>query len=272
MNLLRKGFPEACLPDSFDAAMKYIRSMGLGYEKVHVCKNNCILFCKEKYVKLDVCLVCCEADSRWKDANTKKNIPQKVLRHFPLISRLKRMFLSSKTTKDAQWHQSKLKPVTNELSHPADGETWKEFNKSCPKFAEDARNLRLGLATDGINPFGNMNNSYSMWPVFVVSYNMPPWVCMEESNFMMTLLIPRPSSPSRDFDIFMEPLVKELQQLWKGVSAINVVHRKRFKLCVVVIWCIHDYPALSILSRRVTKGYFAYVRWDKDPCSRRLKN
>jgi hypothetical protein len=33
MNLLQKGFPKACLPDIFDAAMKYIRSMGLGYEK-----------------------------------------------------------------------------------------------------------------------------------------------------------------------------------------------------------------------------------------------
>jgi hypothetical protein len=55
MNLLQKEFPEACLPDSFDAAMKYIRSMGLGYKKIHVCKNNCILFRKEKCVKLDVC-------------------------------------------------------------------------------------------------------------------------------------------------------------------------------------------------------------------------
>jgi hypothetical protein len=103
--------------------------------------------------------------------------------------------------------------MNNELSHPADGEAWKEFNKSWPKFVEDARNLRLGLATNGFNPFGNMNNSYSMWPVFVVPYNMPPWVCMEESNFMMALLIPGSSSPSKDFDIFMEPLVKELQQL-----------------------------------------------------------
>jgi hypothetical protein len=87
-----------------------------------------------------------------------------------------------------------------------------------------------------------------MWPVFVVPYNMPPWVCMEESNFMMALLIPGLSSPSKDFDIFMEPLVEELQQLWKGVWAIDVVDRKRFKLCVVVLWCIHDYPVLSMLS------------------------
>jgi hypothetical protein len=33
MMLSQKGFPEACLPDSFDVAMKYIRFMGLCYEK-----------------------------------------------------------------------------------------------------------------------------------------------------------------------------------------------------------------------------------------------
>jgi hypothetical protein len=102
VKLLQKGFLEACLPNSFDEAMKYIRSMGLGYEKIHVCKNNYVLFHKEKYVKLDVCALCFEADSRWKDADTNKHIPQKVLRNFPLISVLKRMFHSSKIIKDAR--------------------------------------------------------------------------------------------------------------------------------------------------------------------------
>jgi hypothetical protein len=60
------------------------------------------MFCKKKYIKLDVCPVCCEADSRWKDADTNKHVPQKLLRHFPLISRLKRKFLASKTAKDAR--------------------------------------------------------------------------------------------------------------------------------------------------------------------------
>jgi hypothetical protein len=41
-------------------------------------------------------------DSRWKDADTNKRVPQKVLMHFPLISRLERMFLPSKTAKDAR--------------------------------------------------------------------------------------------------------------------------------------------------------------------------
>ena len=117
-----------------------------------------------------------------------------------------------------------------------------------------------------------MTNSYSMWPVFVVPYNMPPWVCMEESNFMMALLILGSNSPSKDFDVFMEPLVEELMDLWKGVDAFDAVSAKEFKLHAVVLWCIHDYPALSTLCGRITRGYFACVHCDKDPCSRRLKN
>jgi hypothetical protein len=37
----------------------------------------------------------------------------------------------------------------------------------------------------------------------------------------------------------------------------------------VVIWCIHDYLALSILVGWVTKGYYTCVRCYKDLCTRR---
>jgi hypothetical protein len=43
------------------------------------------------------------------------------------------------------------------MSHPADGEAWKEFDRRESTFAADPRNLRLALATDGFNPFGNMS-------------------------------------------------------------------------------------------------------------------
>ena len=137
--------------------------------------------------------------------------------------------------------------MDNELSHPAGSQAWKDFDQTWLEFEKDARNIRLGLATNGFNPFGNMTNSNNMWPVFVVPYNMPPWVCMEASNFMMALLIPRPSAPSKDFDVFMEPLIEELKYLWKGVDAFDVVSREKFKLHAAVLWCIHDYPALSTL-------------------------
>jgi hypothetical protein len=76
------------------------------------------------------------------------------------------------------------------MSHPADSEAWQDFDREFLEFAKDARNLRHGLATDDFNPFLEKNTKYSMWPMFVVPYNLPSWECMEESNFVMALLIP----------------------------------------------------------------------------------
>jgi hypothetical protein len=36
---------------------------------------------------------------------------------------------------------------------------------------------------------------------------------MDESNFMMALLIPGPASPGKDFDVFLEPLIEDLLEL-----------------------------------------------------------
>ena len=108
-----------------------------------------------------------------------------------------------------------------------------------------------------------------MWPVLVIPYNMPPNVCTKESNYMMALLIPGPKSPGKDFDLFMEPLVEELQQLWKGVLTRDLYSSPPadFFLRAVVIWCIHDYPALGTMSGRTTHGYNACVRCDRNPLS-----
>jgi len=71
----------------------------------------------------------------------------------------------------------------------------------------------FGLATDGFNPFGNMNTTYSMWPVLVRVYNLPPWSCTNASNCYMSLLILGPKSPGKDFDIFLQPLIEDLLKL-----------------------------------------------------------
>jgi hypothetical protein len=61
------------------------------------------------------------------------------------------------------------------LRHWADGEAWKSFDLAYPEFSGDSKNVRLGLTFDGFNPFGNM----STWPVMLVPYNLPPWMCMK---------------------------------------------------------------------------------------------
>ena len=234
-----------------------------------MCASIIVCCSEKKYAKLDNCPIC--GLSRWKDAE-KKKIPQKVLRHFPLVPRLQRMFITKEAGKAALWHKLKRRHSDKEMRHPADGEAWQDFDREYPDFAKDARNIRLGLATDGFNPFSEQNTRYSMWPVFVVPYNLPPWECMEESNFMMVLLIPGPTSPGKDFDVFLEPLVEDLLELWKGVSTHDALSGKKFKLRAAVLWCIHDYPALSTLSGRTTKGYFACIHCDKNPLSYGLRS
>ena len=256
LKLLGKAFPAVnTVPKSYDDAKKLLRRLGLGYKSIHVCLNNCVLF-RKQYAELDHCPF--YETSRWKDPE-RKRIPQKVLRHFPMVPRLQRMFVSKEAAEETQWHKLKRQPQEKEMSHPADGEAWQDFDRQYPDFAEEARNIRLGLATDGFNPFGNMNTKYSMWPVIVVPYNLPPWACMEESNFLMTLLIPGPSAPSKVFDVFLEPLVEDLLQLWKGVRTYDALAGKMFNLRAVVLWCIHDYPALGTISGRTTRGFFLHV-------------
>ena len=67
----------------------------------------------------------------------------------------------------------------------------------------------------------------------------------------------------------MDPLMEELQQLWKGVFTRDLYSSPPtdFFLRAVIIWCIHDYPALGTMSGWTTHGYNACVRCDRNPLS-----
>ena len=82
-------------------------------------------------------------------------MPAKVLRHFPLIPRLLRLYKSLKTDEDMIW-QDKYRTKDEILRDPADARAWKEFDEQYPNFASNPQNIRLGLASDGSNPFSIM--------------------------------------------------------------------------------------------------------------------
>ncbi|KAA0066001.1 uncharacterized protein E5676_scaffold120G00360 [Cucumis melo var. makuwa] len=119
---------------------------------------------------------------------------------------------------DIRWHRDKRVETDDVLRHSADAEGWKHFDFEFSDFASDPQNVRLGLASDGFNPFGQMSTSYSMWPVVLLSYNLPPWKCMKETNFFMSLLILGPQSPGREIDVYLQPLIEELKELWTFVD------------------------------------------------------
>ena len=89
--------PEADLPKTYYQVKRIICALGLDYVKIHACPKDCMLF-RGNTAKKDFCDVC--KSSRWKDAKKigsaakpkKKKKPAKVLRYFPLIPRIQRLF------------------------------------------------------------------------------------------------------------------------------------------------------------------------------------
>nr|XP_016485194.1 PREDICTED: uncharacterized protein LOC107805637 [Nicotiana tabacum] len=207
-------------------------------------------------------------------ANTEKSgskIPRKVLRYFPLKPRLQRLFTSSGIASDMTWHHDqRLKDGV--LRHPADSDAWKHFDTCNPGFARDPRNVRLGLASDGINSFGNLSVSYSTWPVIIIVYNLPPWMCMKQPYCFLSLLIPGPKAPENDIDVYLEPLVDELQELWYNrINTYDASRKENFCMRASLLWTLNDFPAYAYLSGWSTKGALACPSCNKETPSTRLK-
>ena len=152
---------------------------------------------------------------RYKDTRAQgKKIPHKVLHYFLLTLRLRRLYMSGQRAKDMKWYIEK-RVDGGIMRHLVYSKEWKEFDLQHPDFALKPRNVRLGLATNGFNCFGNMNNNYSMWSVILIPYNLPPWLVMKEPYFRLSLLIPSPYHPRNEIDIYLKPLVDELKELWE---------------------------------------------------------
>jgi hypothetical protein len=238
-------------------AKKTLTNLGLEYQKIHACPNDCILYRKE-FSNATCCPEC--GIPRWKqmkDKSIKVGQPAKVLWYFPIIPRFKRLFKSLGTSELLTWHDDKRTKDGN-MRHPADSPAWKLVDYKWPEFASDPRNLRLALAADGINPHSSLSSRYSCWPVILVTYNLPPWLCMKRKFMMLSLLISGPKQPGNDIDIYLEPLIDDLKTLWEGVNEVYDAYRQEyFTLRAVLLWTINDFPAYGNLSGCTTKGYKA---------------
>ncbi|KAI5328207.1 hypothetical protein L3X38_027604 [Prunus dulcis] len=260
------------IPTSMYEAKKTLCALGLSYEKMHACPNDCILY-RKKYEDSTNCPTC--GISRWKegkDSILKEGVPAKVVWYFPPIPRFKRMFQSHETAKSLTWHAAR-KSIDGQMSHPADSPSWKLLDDKWPEFGDEPRNLRLALSSDGFNLHCSLSTRYSCWPVILVTYNLPPWLCMKRKFMMLTLLISGPKQPENDIDVYLEPLIDDLKSLWDGIRGVYDAHNgEYFTLRAALMWTINDFPAYGNLSGCVVKGYKACPICGDDTPSHRLKN
>ena len=88
------------LPASTYQAKQVVCPLGLEVQKIHACRNDCILY-RNEFEDLDVCPVC--KASRYKRGDDevgarskKKRPPAKVTWYFPIIPRLERLFANKR--------------------------------------------------------------------------------------------------------------------------------------------------------------------------------
>lgn len=243
-----------CLPCNTYEMKKMIMKMGLEHEAIHCCSNGHILYDGSDHEHLSECPNC--GDSRY--VRGSDTIPKKVLRYFPIIPRLQRLFRCPEVAALMKWHATN-KSDDGYMRSAVDSPQWAAVERIDPTFKEEDNNVYMGLVADGVNPFGNQSSRYSMWPVLLVTYNLPPWLVSKKFFISLTLVIPGEKAPSpQSFDVFIAPLVRDLVRLWGGVPTVekSVGGGSRiFSLRAVLLWTVNDFPAYGLILGQQTKGY-----------------
>ena len=116
-----------------------------------------------------------------------------------------------------RWHAERNKPENDDenedadkmLRHPSDAKQWEALDFEYPTFGDNPRNIRLGVSTDGLNPFGNQSSTHSTCPVFVWIYNLLPCLCMKRKYIHMSMLIQGPKQPGTDIHLYLKLLKDE---------------------------------------------------------------
>ncbi|RID40529.1 hypothetical protein BRARA_J00566 [Brassica rapa] len=156
------------LPTPTSEIKKFLKIFSFGYDVIHACKNDCILYWKE-YEEMSSCPRC--GASRWEvdkhSGETKNGIPAKILRSDMMSKNLQRHFCNASGD--------------GTMRHPVDSLTWAQVNARWPLFAAEPRNLRLGISTDRMNLFSIPNTKYRTWP----KTYLPPaayWLSKEQKK------------------------------------------------------------------------------------------
>ncbi|XP_054793187.1 uncharacterized protein LOC129298770 [Prosopis cineraria] len=222
---------------------------------------------KNEYEELTHCPKC--ETSRYKQ-NGKS--AKKAIWYFPIIPRFRRLYSIRQEAKNLIWHANE-RIKDDKIQHPADSPEWIRFDRKYPEFGKEDRNLRLALSTDGMNPHGMQSSTYSTWPVMMVIYNLPPWLCMKRKYMMLSLLISGPKQPGNDIDVYLEPLIADLKLLWEiGVEVYDAYKEEIFNLRAMLFGTINDFPAYGNLSGYSIKGQLGCPICEEETRSMRLQH
>ena len=81
---------------------------------------------------------------------------------------------------------------------------------------------------------------------------------MKQPFLILSTLIDGPKGPGDKIDVYMQPLIDELKELWaNGLMKFDAKGNKMFKLHAALLWTINDFSAYANLLSWRKKEEFA---------------
>jgi len=115
---------------------------------------------------------------------------------------LQRLYRSKSTTAHMKWQHEHHQEL-GVFRYLSDGQAWKYFDQKYPNFIAEPRNVRLGLRADGFTPFSLSVRLYSVWPIIVIPYNLPPDMCMTTPYMFLSCVTLGPTNPKNKLDVYL---------------------------------------------------------------------
>ena len=77
---------------------------------------------------------------------------------------------------------------------------------------------------------------------------------MKNEHLMLALIFPSRRQVN-NMDVYLQPLVDELKELWDGINVYDVSRpiaaKRRFTLYGICSYMTHDYPGLGVFSGKL---------------------
>ena len=84
------------------------------------------------------------------------------------------------------------------------------------KFKDEVCNIRLHISIDGINPYSQPDNTYTVFPIVVINNNIPQWLSVKNGHLMLALIVPG-IRQVKNMDVYLQPLINESKELWEWI-------------------------------------------------------
>ena len=95
---------------------------------------------------------------------------------------------------------------------------------------------------------------------------------MKDLNMILFLVIPGRTTLENDIDVYFQPLIDDLHDLWnEGITTYDSLTKEIFQLHAVLLWTINNFLVYGNLFGYSMKGKLACSVWNKDIMPYRLK-